>query len=123
MAEIRICSVCKRRIPDREIQEGLVSERNGKLVCQQCLGPAKKAPRDDSSLVLEHILKELKSINRAVTFEEASIWNILGAMVQCFALAALTFAYLKGGHWTADTMLLLAVLLQLMALTFFTLKR
>ncbi len=123
MGEIKICAVCKRRISPREFEEGLVGERNGKPVCQECRGGAKRPQQDGVTTLLEHILKEIKSINRTVTFEEASIWMILGAVVQCFAVAALIFAYLKGGQWTAETMLLLAILFQLMAFTFFTLKR
>jgi len=122
MGEIKICTVCKRRISPREFQEGLVGERSGKPVCSECNGP-KKPPRDDATDALDSILKEVRSINRTVTFEDASIWNILGAVVQCFVLAALLLAYLKGGRWTADTMLLLAIVFQLMALTFFTIKR
>ena len=122
MGEIKICTVCKRRISPREFQEGLVGERNGKPVCQECTG-VKKPARDDVALMLESILKEVKSINRALAFEEASIWNILGAVVQCFGIAALMFAFHKGWQENADTMLLLAILLQLMALTFFMLKR
>ena len=122
MGEIKICAVCKRRISPREFQEGLVAERNGKPVCQECGGP-KKTQRDEVAIALESLLKEVKSISRTLTFEEASIWNILGAVVQCFVIAALMFAYLKGGRWDTETMLLLAVLFQLMALTFFTIKR
>ena len=122
MGEIKICAVCKRRIAEREFDEGLVVERAGKLLCQEC-GGQKKTRQDDQVLMLESILKEVKSINRALAFEEASIWNILGAVVQCFVFGALVFAYLRGAGGGQESMLLLAILFQLMALTFFTLKR
>ena len=126
MDEIKICGVCKKRIPPREIETGLAVERNGKLLCQECGGP-KRPPRDDVVTLLEAILKEVKSINRSLSFEEASVWQLLGGVVQCFVFAALFFAYLsaylKGGSEGAQTMLQLALLFQLMALTFFTLKR
>jgi len=122
MGEIKICAVCKRRIAEREFDEGLVVERAGKLLCQQC-GGQEKARRDDQVLMLESILKEVKSINRALAFEEASIWNILGAVVQCFVFGALVFAYTRETEAGQQSMLLLAILFQLMALTFFTQKR
>ena len=122
MGEIKICAACKKRISPREFQEGLVGERNGKPICQECAGP-RKPQRDEMVAMLERILKEVKSINQTLAFEDASIWNILGAVVQCFVIAALMFAYLKGGRWDADTMLSLAILFQMMALTFFMLKK
>ena len=122
MGEIKICAICKRRISEREIEEGLVGEKGGKPVCQEC-GGLRRPQRDEQLTMLESIHKEVKNINRALTFEEASIWNILGAVVQCFVFAALVFAYLREGWGRPETMLMLAILFQLMALTFFTLKR
>ena len=122
MGEIKLCSACKRRISEREIEDGLVGEKAGRLVCQEC-GGLRKSPRDEQLVILESILKEVKSISRTVTFEEASIWTVLGALVQCFVFAALVVAYLRGGWGRAEAMLMLAVCFQLMALTFFTLKR
>ena len=122
MGEIKICAVCKRRISPREIEDSLVSEKNGKLLCQECAG-LKKSPQDAMLPLLEGILKEVRGVNRSLTFEEGSIWNVLGAVVQCFVFAFLAFAYLRGGSRGTETMLQLATLFQLMALTFFTLKR
>ena len=67
---------------------------------------------------LEDIRQELSQVRQALQFEKPSVWNVVGGIVQCFALAALVFA---GASWGGDPKpaLLLAILLQLMALTFF----
>ena len=65
-----------------------------------------------------HALTEQLAFIRALTFEKHSLWNVLGAVAQCFALASFATACVR---WSAGPlpMLMVAVLLQIMALTFF----
>ena len=83
--------------------------------------PEPGPPADDPHnpfATLEDIRRELSEVRQALQFEKSSIWNVGGGIAQCFAVAALIFA---AANWGADPKpaLLLAILLQLMALTFF----
>jgi len=67
--------------------------------------------------ILEQIRRDVRAISRALTFEKASGWNVLGGVTQCFALGAVLIAFISWGGAGRD-LLLLAVFLQVMALTF-----
>jgi hypothetical protein len=107
----------------REIRS-IPSERGGGPVTEQAAARDLKeeeqpAPQeDDPLLLLQQILNELKPISRAVLYEKASVWNLLGGMGQIFALALVLVAVI---HWGSHTMniLLAAIALQLMTLTCF----
>ena len=68
--------------------------------------------------MLDNIRREASSIRRSILFEKSSIWNVLGAVVQCFAVGAFVVACAR---WSQDPapLLLVAVLLQVMTLTFY----
>jgi len=68
--------------------------------------------------LLENIRREVSLIRRSILFEKSSVWNVLGAVVQCFAIAAFVVACAR---WSQDPvpLLLVAVLLQVMTLTFY----
>ncbi len=126
MAEIRLCGKCKKSIPHKEIEAGVTTERYGQLICQECSEAfSKKKDKggaDELLFLFESILREVKNIGRVLTYETGSWLNIAGAVAQCFVFGALVFAYTsKGG--VVHSALLLAILFQLMALTFFVIKK
>ena len=72
--------------------------------------------------IFESILNEVKNINRNLTYEAASWLNILAAVIQCFVFGSLVFAYLNRNA-DVHAYLLLALVFQVMALTFFVIKK
>lgn len=126
MAEIRLCGRCKKSIPHKDLEAGLTTERYGQLICQECSEVfSKKKERggaDELQFLFESILREVKGIARVLTYESGSWLNIVGAVAQCFVFGAIVFAYTnKGGD--VHSALLLAIIFQLMALTFFVIKK
>lgn len=125
MAEIQLCARCKKSIPQRDIESGLTTERFGQLICQECSKtPGKKKDKgyEEINFLSESILNEVKNISRTLTYETNSWLNIVGAISQCFVFGSLIFAYInrKGD---VHSILLLAIIFQLMALTFFVIKK
>ncbi len=126
MAEIRLCGKCKKSIPHKELEAGLTTERYGQLICQECSEAfskkKEKGGADELQFLFESILREVKNIARVLTYESGSWLNIVGAVAQCFVFGALVFAYTnKSGD--VHSALLLAIIFQLMALTFFVIKK
>ncbi len=126
MAEIRLCGRCKKSIPHKELEAGLTTERYGQLICQECSEAfskkKEKGGADELQFLFESILREVKNIARVLTYESGSWLNIVGAVAQCFVFGALVFAYTnKSGD--VHSALLLAIIFQLMALTFFVIKK
>ena len=126
MAEIRLCGRCKKSIPHKDLEAGLTTERYGQLICQECSDAfskkKEKGGADELQFLFESILKEVKNIARVLTYESGSWLNIVGAVAQCFVFGALVFAYTnKSGD--VHSALLLAIIFQLMALTFFVIKK
>ena len=126
MAEIRLCGRCKKSIPHKDLEAGLTTERYGQLICQECSEAFSKTKEkggaDELQFLFESILREVKNIARVLTYESGSWLNIVGAVAQCFVFGALVFAYTnKSGD--VHSALLLAIIFQLMALTFFVIKK
>ncbi len=126
MAEIRLCGKCKKSIPGKDIEAGVTTERYGQLICKECSEAfSKKKDKggaDEIQFLFESILREVKNIGRVLTYESGSWLNIVGAVAQCFVFGALVFAYTnKSGD--VHSALLLAIIFQLMALTFFVIKK
>lgn len=126
MAEIRLCGRCKKSIPHKDLEAGLTTERYGQLICQECSKvfskKKEKVGEDELQFLFESILREVKNIARVLTYESGSWLNIVGAVAQCFVFGALVFAYAnKSGD--VHSALLLAIIFQLMALTFFVIKK
>jgi hypothetical protein len=84
----------------------------------QPAGPQPSEAQRDALDVLEEIRREVSQLRRSLTFEETSVWNVVGAVTQCFALAALAAAAVQWGR-RPEPMLLLAVFLQVATLTLF----
>ncbi len=126
MAEIRLCGRCKKSIPHKDLEAGLTTERYGQLICQECSEAfskkKEKGGADELQFLFESVLNEVKNIARVLTYESGSWLNIVGAVAQCFVFGALVFAYTnKSGD--VHSALLLAIIFQLMALTFFVIKK
>lgn len=129
MPEIRLCSRCKKSIPEKDIESGLTTERFGQLICPECssLQDKKKGKDTDKgfeelNFLSESILNEVKNISRVLTYESGSWLNIVAAIAQCFVFGSLIFAYFNR-NGDAHSALLLAIVFQLMALTFFVIKK
>lgn len=126
MAEIRLCGRCKKSIPQKDLEAGLTTERYGQLICPECseiLGKRKdKGGLDELQFLFESVLSEVKNIARVLTYETASWLNIVGSIAQCFVFGALVFAY-TNRNGDVHSALLLAIVFQLMALTFFVIKK
>jgi hypothetical protein len=126
MTEIRLCGRCKKSIPHKDLEAGLTTERYGQLICQECSEvfskKKEKGGTEELQFLFESILSEVKNIARVLTYESGSWLNIVGAVAQCFVFGALVFAYTnKSGD--VHSALLLAIIFQLMALTFFVIKK
>ena len=129
MEEEKTCSVCGRQVSGAEVQDGFLSEKDGRFMCAACLEELRKRRKEivktDSSAspeiidLLRNIQEELKAINNHITFKEFSIWNVFGGIAQSFVFFLLFLAY------KADTAegYMAAVAVQLMALTFFMLGK
>ncbi len=125
MTEIRLCGRCKKSISQTELESGQTTERYGQLICQECtaiLSKKKEKGFDEQSFFFESILNEVKSITRVLTYETGSWLNIIAAVAQCFVFGTLIFAYINRRGDLHST-LLLAIVFQLMALTFFVIKK
>jgi len=82
--------------------------------------PAKPAP-DHSGRHLERIREQVEAIHRALLFEKTSPWNVIAGVAQCLAIGMLIIAALQWfeGGGSVLNVLMVAVLFQVMALTFF----
>ncbi|MFQ5964445.1 MAG: hypothetical protein ACE5KZ_09190 [Candidatus Scalinduaceae bacterium] len=125
MTEILICGRCKRSIPNKDFESGLTIERYGHIICRECstiLSKNKKGGYDEQKFFFESILNEVKNITRLLTYEHSSWLNIIAAVAQCFVFGSLIFAYINR-NGDVHSILLLTIVFQLMALTFFVIKR
>ena len=125
MLEIKLCSHCKRSLSRNDIDSGqAVYQEGGKLICRECLAMKvrKEKGYEEKDFVLESLLNEVKNINRTLTYESVSWLNILASVIQCFVFGSLVFAYLNRNS-DVHAYLLLALVFQVMALTFFVIKK
>ncbi len=143
MAAYRYCLRCRRTLSRKEIEEGLVTEVPEGLLCSECAESApapagqpeptptaaereepptteeEEEPEGEGPIeILEDILRELRDIRQSTTFEKSSIWNVLAVVAQCFAVGVLFVAGMKWAS-SGSVFLQLAIVLQVMALTFF----
>jgi len=125
MLEIKLCANCKRSLSRKDVDSGYaVYQEDGKLICRECLTLKIKKEKgyEEKDFLMESLLNEVKNINRTLTYEPASWLIILASVIQCFVFGSLIFAYL---HRNSDVhaYLLLALVFQVMALTFFVIKK
>ncbi|MGQ3684539.1 MAG: hypothetical protein ACUBOA_05940 [Candidatus Loosdrechtia sp.] len=125
MLEIKLCTNCKRSLSKADVDSGQAEfQESGILLCRECLMMKTRREKgyEEKDFILESLLNELKSINRALTYEPVSWLNIVASVVQCFVFGSLIFAYLNR-HGDVHAYLLLSLVLQVMALTFFVIKK
>jgi len=121
----RLCDRCGRTVPPEEVQKGLSLEKSGKYLCPDCVEKYRRmreAPADERNL-LEQILAEMKRFVQYQTYKEFSIWNILGGIIQVGVFFSLFLWYIADADIKKLNLLLLAVVLQTMALSFFILGK
>lgn len=145
----KYCSRCRKTITDAEIARGLFVETDRGLFCATCAqlldeaappepaaetkpqaeqkptpGPAQEASRasgpstEHSARILADIRRKLDVIHRSIMFEKTSYWNVIAAVAQVVAVGALVMAALRWLEGPQD-LLLVALIFQLLALTFF----
>lgn len=135
----KFCRHCKRTITKRELERGLFVESKRGLICATCAQkldepvepaatekaraaeendppPAPVAAEDNAQI--SGMQEQLERIQRLLMFEKSSPWNILAAVTQCLALGLLVAAALR---WLEgpQNVLIVALIFQVMALTFF----
>jgi len=127
MLEIRVCAHCKRSLTKKDIESGdAVFLEGGKVLCGECLTQQTKKEKDkeydEQEFIFESLLNEVKNISRTLTYEPASWLTIVASVVQCFVFGSLIFAYIYRNS-DVHAFLLLALVFQVMALTFFVIKK
>lgn len=125
MLQIHLCTNCKRSLTINDINAGhAVHQEGGKFLCKECLSVKirKEKGYEEKDFVLESILNEVKNINQNLNYSPVSWLNILASVIQCFTFGTLIFAYIyRNGD--VHAYLLLALIFQVMALTFFVIKK
>ncbi len=125
MMEIKLCSNCKRSLSKHDMDSGrVVYQEDGSLFCGECftIKIRKEKGYEEKDFIMESLLNEVKNINRTLVYASASWLNILAAVIQCFVFGSLIFAYLNRSG-DVHAYLLLALVFQVMALTFFVIKK
>jgi len=126
MAEIKICSKCRRSIPEEDIERGLAIQVGDKWICRECaaVGRRHKDPfHQDVLTSLERLIVEVQNVIRTISFRESSIWTVFGAVVQVFVFFMVFVAYMNWANDFGTKWLLAAAVCQLMAMTFFILGK
>lgn len=125
MLEIRICSSCKRSLSRNDIELGhAIFQEDGRLFCKECIASKVREEKgyDENEYVAESLLNEVKNINRTLNYRGASWLPILASVIQSFVFGTLILAYISRNS-NANSYLLLALVFQVMALTFFVIKK
>jgi hypothetical protein len=102
----------------------VVYQEDGSLFCGECftIKIRKEKGYEEKNFIMESLLNEVKNINRTLVYASVSWLNILAAVIQCFVFGSLIFAYLNRSG-DVHAYLLLALVFQVMALTFFVIKK
>ncbi len=125
MLEIKLCSSCKRSLSMNDVDSGrAVFQEDGTLFCRDCFTVKirKEKGYEEKDFIMESLLHEVKNINRTLLYAPASWLSILASVIQSFVFGSLVFAYLNRNS-DVHAYLLLALVFQVMALTFFVIKK
>ena len=81
-------------------------------------GAPQPAGPEPPAQLLDGIRQHLEAIHRTLVFEKSSPWNVLATVAQCLAVGMLILGAI---NWADNPMhlLLVALIFQVMALTFF----
>ena len=119
-----LCATCAQRLDEPGQSPGAgaptVVGGKGPAPKRSPQRPAAPSAKQDESRTsdVESIRQHVEAIRRILLFEKSSTWNVIAAVVQCLAIGMLIIAVFK---WLDDPLntLLLALIFQVMALTFF----
>lgn len=125
------CSRCGAEVTGDDIEQGRAVCRDDRLLCPDCLEYLRQRRRERQkpstagepvadTAGLDRLATEIHNLVRLLGSEKFSIWNILGGIAQAGALFAIVLAALDPAN---DIKLLWALLVQVMALSFFTAAR
>ena len=119
-----LCATCARRldeVPETPEPAAPASETPSKPVAAPPARDPPPAVSQKTEKHLEGIREMVESIHRTLLFEKTSSWNIVASVAQCLTVGMLLIAAVQwldeGG--AAFPALLVAIVFQLMALTFF----
>ena len=141
----KFCVNCRRTITESELRRGLYVEARRGILCATCAqqldeelsqpapaSPPSEAARESAESGdvhdkiaadhLENIQRQIEAIQRILLFETSSSWTVLAGMAQLLAVGMMVIA---GFRWLDDPLdlLLVALIFQVMALTFFVKAR
>jgi len=122
VAERVRCGRCGNTIPVDDIRSGKAADLHGVRLCAACIAELEAQDTVSDEVTNDDLLRELRNITRALTYEKFSYWHVLGAIGQAMALGTLLVSALRGIEALPGG-LLYAVFFQLLALTFFILGR
>jgi len=122
------CDRCGRAITPEELEEKRAVHRQGRYLCPVCVEElrTRRLPTNGSGEPqISAILEELRNITRELSFERFSLLNLLGGVLQVAAIYFVFRAYQYHASGTAGetTILLWAILIQLITLTCFVMGR
>lgn len=122
-----LCATCAQQLDEAHEPEPATRARPARRDAGAAKAPARtrpvaRQPVDDAGgKHLEAIREQVESIHRTLLFEKTSPWNVIAAVSQCLAIGMLLVAALQWleGEGTVLNVLLVTIVFQLMALTFF----
>ena len=127
MSEALVCSRCEAPVTQGDIDSGAALVREDKVLCAECVSYLKEKRVQDKAAPasLETLVTELRALNRNLTYERFSMWNIIGGIFQGASLFALIISYLSYFQRASESLhpILWVIALQLIALTAFIMGR
>ena len=114
------CGRCGTTISPSDVETGLAYDRDGVRLCRDCVTALQAQRGRAAGVTNEDLLRELQNITRALTYEAFSYWHVFGAITQAMAIGSVIISHFMKA---APEGLLVAIFLQLLALTFFLLGR
>jgi hypothetical protein len=82
-----------------------------------------QTPDSEQTELLKGMLNELRKLSRAQRFDEFSIWNLFGGLAQVLVFLAMFLWFIGDAKPLESPHLMLALILQVMALTFFSIGK
>jgi len=117
---VKRCGRCGTVIPASHIEAGEAYDKDGIRLCRECVAALRAQRVQTRETTNEDVVRELKNITRTLTYERFSYWHVFGAIAQAGAIGCVIISLYR---YAAPEGLLLAIFLQLLALTFFILGR
>ena len=134
---IRQCVRCRCTLDESDLARGEHVETKDGLYCGPCalaLDKRPAAPSPGTEITaspaetiaglaedIEAIREQVETIQRTLLYEKTTAWNVAGGVAQCLAIGMVLMgglAWLDGGGNVLN-LLLLSIVFQIMALTFF----